>query len=121
MLLDGTPRHDEPISPEMANGFVQNYLNNDKYKPSDFTAFYFHVDELLKVINENKGSKYIKFTLGMKYILGETIPNNVLYGCVMMSNVKTNVENSVLADGVADPNDDIYDYSHPVPPYPPGE
>jgi hypothetical protein len=118
MLLEKTPKYDEPISPEVANGYVQNYLNNEKFKPADFTAFYFHIDELQKVINENKGSKYIKFTLGMKYMLAEGVPNNVLYGCVMMSNVQTNVENAAL---VQDAGDDIYDYSRPVPPYPPGE
>jgi hypothetical protein len=118
MLLEKTPKYDEPISPEVANGYVQNYLNNDNYKPADFTAFYFHIDELQKVINENKGSKYIKFTLGMKYMLAEGVPNNVLYGCVMMSNVHTVVEEAAL---VQNTNDDIYDYSRPVPPYPPGE
>jgi hypothetical protein len=111
--LDGIPKYDEPISPEDANGYVQNYLNNEKFKPADFTAFYFHTDELQKVINENKGSKYIKFTLGMKYLLAEGVPNNVLYGCVMMSNVKTPVGQTLL---VAD-DEGIYDYSHPVPPY----
>lgn len=114
--LDGTPKYDEPISPEDANGYVQNYLNNDKFKPADFTAFYFHVDEIQKVIDENKGSKYIKFTLGMKYLLADGVPNNVLYGCVMMSNVKTRVDDG--ASIVAGDDDGIYDYSRPVPPYP---
>lgn len=113
--LDGTPKYDEPISPEDANGYVQNYLNNEKFKPADFKAFYFHVDEIQKVINENKGSKYIKFTLGMKYLLADGVPNNVLYGCVMMSNVKTKVDDG--AELVAG-DEGIYDYSRPVPPYP---
>ena len=115
MQLDPIPRYDEPITPAAANGFVQNYLNNDNYKPADFTAFYFHIDELQKVIDENQGSKYIKFTLGMKYILAKGIEPNVLYGCVMMSNVKTIVDN---AASMQDGDDGIYDYSHPVPPYP---
>lgn len=118
MLLEKTPKYNEPISHETANGYVQNYLNNDKFEPADFTAFYFHTDELQKVIDENTGSRYIKFTLGMKYMLAEGVPNNVLYGCIMMSNVNTNVENTAL---VQDDGDEIYDYSRPVPPYPPGE
>lgn len=114
--LDGTPKYDEPISPEDANGYVQNYLNNEKFKPADFKAFYFHVDELQKVIDENKGSKYIKFTLGMKYLLADGVPNNVLYGCVMMSNVKTKVDDA--AQLIVGDDESIYDYSRPVPPYP---
>ncbi len=113
--LDGTPRYDKPISPEDANGYVQNYLNNEKFKPSDFKAFYFHVDELQKVIDLNKDNKYIKFTLGMKYLLVDGVPNNVLYGCVMMSNVKTKVDNRA---NVVAGDDEIFDYSRPVPPYP---
>ncbi|GGD80594.1 hypothetical protein GCM10011514_50880 [Emticicia aquatilis] len=112
------PIYDEPIDPELAKNYAENYLYNKHFKPEDFTAFYFHRDEIQIVLDKNPDKEYIKFTLGMKYLdhIGE---KGRLYGCVMMSNATLVIDEEnpqkikLLGEG-----DEIYDYSHPVPPYP---
>lgn len=108
------PIYDEPISPEVAKKYVENYQNNKHFKPSDFRAFYFHRDEIQIVLDQNKDKEYIKFTLGMKELKSH---GNTLYGCVMMTSSDVVISEIDLA---AD-DDDIYDFSRPVPPHPENE
>lgn len=111
------PKYDEPISPELAQEYVKNYLSNNKFKPEDFQAFYFHRDEIQLVLDQNKEKEYIKFTLGMKQLDKEKWGDK-LYGCVMMTN-----SNIIIGDMNPAAQDDsgIYDFSRPVPPHPPTE
>lgn len=114
------PIYDEPIDPALAKEYVENYLNNKHFKPQDFTAFYFHRDEIQIVLDQNKDSEYIKFTLGMKY-LEDIGKKDTLYGCVMMSNAHLIIDNDKPDNiEVVNEGDNIYDFSHPVPPYPEG-
>ena len=117
-MLFRSPIYDEPISPELAKEYVENYRNNTNYTPADFNAFYFHRDEIQIVLDQNKDKEYIKFTLGMKYLehIGE---KDRLYGCVMMSNAHLIIDGDNIT--VGDDGDNIYDLSHPIPPYPPEE
>lgn len=110
------PIYDEPISPETAQQYVENYLNNKHFKPEDFRAFYFHRDEIQIVLNQNKDKEYIKFTLGMKEI-DKPKNGDKLFGCVMMTSSDVIIPD---IDITADDNDSIYDFSRPVPPYPEG-
>ncbi len=120
MSLELTPIYDEPISPELAKEYVENYKNNKDYKPADFTAFYFHRDEIQIVLDQNKDKEYIKFTLGMKYLenIGE---KDKLYGCIMMTNSQLIIDGANITLAAGEGEDNIYDFSHPVPPYPPEE
>ena len=111
------PNYDEPISPELAKEYVDNYLKNNKFKPEDFQAFYFHKDEIQKVLDLNEDKKYIKFTLGMKQLEKEKWGDK-LYGCVMMTSSDIIIPDIDLA---AQDDTGIYDFSRPVPPYPPTE
>lgn len=109
---------DQPISPELAKEYVANYMNNENFKPADFQAFYFHEDEIKKVLSLNKGKEYIKFTLGMKKLEAEGFGDK-LYGCVMMTSSNLIIPDIDLA--ALNGENDIYDLSRPVPPYPPTE
>jgi hypothetical protein len=111
------PIYDEPISPEKAQEYVSNYLDNKKFKPEDFKAFYFHRDEIQIVLDQNKDKDFIKFTLGMKKLDKEKYGDK-LYGCVMMTSSDVIIED---IDLTAEDSNDIYDFSRPVPPYPPTE
>ncbi len=111
------PIYDEPISPELAQEYVANYLDNKHFKPTDFQAFYFHRDEIQIVLDQNKGKEYIKFTLGMKQLEKEKWGDK-LYGCVMMTSSDVIIPD---IDPTAQDDTGIYDFSHPVPPYPPTE
>lgn len=109
------PIYDEPISPEKAQEYVSNYVNNKDFKPEDFLAFYFHRDEIQIVLDQNKGKDYIKFTLGMKQLDKEKYGDK-LYGCVMMTSSDVIIPE---IDPAAADSDSIYDFSRPVPPHPP--
>lgn len=118
MTIENIPIYDKPIDPELAKEYVENYINNKDFKTTDFTAFYFHRDEIQIVLDQNKDKEYIKFTLGMKYLehIGE---KDRLYGCVMMTNAQLIIDGGEVKKVGED--DNIYDLSHPVPPYPPEE
>lgn len=111
------PIYDKPISPELAQQYVANYMTNDNFKPADFQAFYFHRDEIQIVLDQNKDKKYIKFTLGMKQLEKEKWGDK-LYGCVMMTSSDIIIPD---IDPTAQDDTGIYDFSRPVPPHPPTE
>ena len=115
--MEKEPIYDQPISPEKAQEYVSNYLNNHSFKPEDFQGFYFHRDEIQIVLDQNKDREYIKFTLGMKEIDKKKYGEK-LFGCVMMTSSNIIIpEIDLEAEG----GDEIYDFSRPIPPYPPTE
>jgi hypothetical protein len=112
------PIYDKPISPEQAQRYVDNYLKNKNFKPSDFEGFYFHRDEIQIVLDQNVDKEYIKFTLGMKEVDPEK-NGKKLFGCVMMTSSDIIIPDIDL--DAADDSSSIYDFSRPIPPYPPTE
>ncbi len=105
------PRDLIPISSKEAYENVIRYLGDNNFKPADFQAFYFHKAEIEKVMSLNPADCFIKFTLGRRPF--EEFHGDV-YGCVMMTSSSMKEEDATFID-----DDNIYDFSRPVPPYPP--
>jgi hypothetical protein len=105
------PAHDKPIPKEEAKEYREAYLNDKHFKPSDFIGFYLHRDEIKIVLEQNLDMEYVYFSLGRKPLkeFGDKV-----YGCGMMQNA-----NLIKGKITLDEGTNIYDLSHPVPPYPP--